>query len=132
MASFTCRLGRVTKRVRLERIVRRQLARMVHSPTRTNRSPTPEPNTTTPCADLAATTGRPVKLRVAGPRAAESGERCRSWGCAAAPDAYGHGVGAEPAAPGGDAQRSDPSGCYGLYEEHPAAHDGACPVTPNA
>src|SRR5690606_32933869 len=57
MASFTCHVVCVTKRLRLERLVRRQLARMVHSPTRTTRSPTPEPNTTTPGTHLAGTPG---------------------------------------------------------------------------
>ena len=59
MASFTCHVVCVTKRLRLERLVRRQLARMVHSPTPATCSPTPEPNTTTPGTDLAGTPGEP-------------------------------------------------------------------------
>ena len=81
MASFTCRLGRVTKRVRLERIVRRQLARMVHSPTRTTRSPTPEPNTTTPWAKLAEASGPAGKPPATGLRADETSDCNRSLGC---------------------------------------------------
>ena len=57
MASFTCHVFCVTKRLRLERLVRRQLARMVNSPTRTNRSPTPEPNTTTTWPEFSSATG---------------------------------------------------------------------------
>ena len=41
MASFICHVVCVTKRLRLERLVRRQLARMVHSPTPDNLQPNP-------------------------------------------------------------------------------------------